>query len=511
MGGIVVTKKKKKISFPTAFTVLFIVLVIAAILTYVVPAGSYSKLSYDNDSKVFVVTKPDESTNELPATQKTLDKLKIKVSVEKFKDGSINKPVAIPDTYEQVEQKPQGFFEVIEAPIKGVYDTIDIIMFVLILGGVIGVVNSSGAFDAGIAKLSVATKGKEYLLIVIITTLIALGGTTFGLAEETIALYPILVPVFIAAGYDALVCIAALYMGSSIGTMFATVNPFSVVIASNTSGISIASGFIFRIVGLILAVAITIVYIVKYGVKVKKDPSKSIIYEQRKEIQEKFLKDYSKDDITLKFSLGRKLMLIIFALTFVVMIWGVAYKKWWFTEMTALFLVVGIILGIISRMGEKNFVDKFVAGSADLVGVALVIGVARSINLVMENGMISDTILYHSSNMISGMNSSVFIIFMLIVFIGLGFFIPSSSGLAVLSMPIMAPLADSVGLPRETIVNAYMFGQGLISFITPTGLILATLAMVDVTYDKWIKFIMPLMGYIAALSAIMLLIQSFVA
>lgn len=206
------TKKKKKISFPTAFTVLFIVLIIAAILTYVVPAGSYSKLSYDNDSKVFVVTKPDESTNELPATQKTLDKLKIKVSVEKFKDGSINKPVAIPDTYEQVEQKPQGFFEVIEAPIKGVYDTIDIIMFVLILGGVIGVVNSSGAFDAGIAKLSVATKGKEYLLIVIITTLIALGGTTFGLAEETIALYPILVPVFIAAGYDALVCIAALYM-----------------------------------------------------------------------------------------------------------------------------------------------------------------------------------------------------------------------------------------------------------------------------------------------------------
>lgn len=391
------------------------------------------------------------------------------------------------------------------------YDTIDIIMFVLILGGVIGVVNSSGAFDAGIAKLSVATKGKEYLLIVIITTLIALGGTTFGLAEETIALYPILVPVFIAAGYDALVCIAALYMGSSIGTMFATVNPFSVVIASNTSGISIASGFIFRIVGLILAVAITIVYIVKYGVKVKKDPSKSIIYEQRKEIQEKFLKDYSKDDVTLKFSLGRKLMLIIFALTFVVMIWGVAYKKWWFTEMTALFLVVGIILGVISRMGEKNFVDKFVAGSADLVGVALVIGVARSINLVMENGMISDTILYHSSNMISGMNSSVFIIFMLIVFIGLGFFIPSSSGLAVLSMPIMAPLADSVGLPRETIVNAYMFGQGLISFITPTGLILATLAMVDVTYDKWIKFIMPLMGYIAALSAIMLLIQSFVA
>ena len=503
-------KKKKKRSFPTAFTVLFIVLIIAAILTYIVPAGAYSKLSYDSEKKVFVVTKPDESTNEMPSTQETLDKLKIKVNVEKFTDGSINKPVAIPDTYEKLEQKPQGFYDVIQAPIKGVYDTIDIIMFVFIIGGVIGVLNSSGAFDAGIASLSRATKGKEYLLIVIITLLIALGGTTFGLAEETIALYPILVPVFVVAGYDALVCIAALYMGSSIGTMFSTVNPFSAVIASNTSGISFASGLLFRVVGLIIAVAITVIYIVKYGKKVKKDPTKSLIYAQKEEIEEKFLKNYDSKNVP-EFTLSRKLMLIVFTLTFGVMIWGVARQGWWFTEMTALFLVVGIILGVLSGMGEKMFVEKFVAGAADLVGVALVIGVARAINLVMESGMISDTILYHASSAVTGMNSSVFIIFMLIIFIGLGFFIPSSSGLAVLSMPIMAPLADSVGLPRESIVSAYLFGQGLIAFITPTGLILATLAMVDVTYDKWLKFIMPLMGYIAAFSAVMLLIQSFLS
>ncbi|WP_142413579.1 YfcC family protein [Hathewaya massiliensis] len=503
-------KKKKKRSFPTAFTVLFIVLIIAAILTYIVPAGAYSKLSYDSEKKVFVVTKSDESTNEMPSTQETLDKLKIKVNVEKFTDGSINKPVAIPDTYEKLEQKPQGFYDVIQAPIKGVYDTIDIIMFVFIIGGVIGVLNSSGAFDAGIASLSRATKGKEYLLIVIITLLIALGGTTFGLAEETIALYPILVPVFVVAGYDALVCIAALYMGSSIGTMFSTVNPFSAVIASNTSGISFTSGLIFRVVGLIIAVIITVAYIVKYGKKVKKDPTKSLIYEQKEEIEEKFLKNYDSKNVP-EFTLSRKLMLIVFTLTFGVMIWGVSSQGWWFTEMTALFLVVAIILGVLSGMGEKMFVEKFVAGAADLVGVALVIGVARAINLVMESGMISDTILYHASSAVTGMNSSVFIIFMLIIFIGLGFFIPSSSGLAVLSMPIMAPLADSVGLPRESIVSAYLFGQGLIAFITPTGLILATLAMVDVTYDKWLKFIMPLMGYIAAFSAVMLLIQSFLS
>ncbi len=189
------------------------------------------------------------------------------------------------------------------------------------------------------------------------------------------------------------------------------------------------------------------------------------------------------------------------------MIYGVSSLDWWFAEMTALFLVTGIIIGFLSKLGEKEFVNQFVTGAADLMSVALVIGVARSINLVLENGMISDTILNFFSNAIAGMNGNIFIVLMLLIFIVLGFFIPSSSGLAVLSIPIMAPLADSVGLSRDVIISAYVYGLGLISFITPTGLILATLEMVDVTYDKWLKFIMPLMGYIAAFSAIMLLIQ----
>ncbi|MBZ9626054.1 YfcC family protein [Clostridium sp. FP2] len=498
---------KKKKSFPTAFTVLFIVLIFAAVLTYVVPAGSYAKLKYDNEKIVFTVTNPDASVKELPGTQDTLNKLKIKIDIEKFKDGSISKPVAIPDTYEKVKQNPQGLSNIIQAPIKGVYDTIDIIMFVFIIGGCIGVLNSSGAFDAGIASLSRITKGKEFILIIVVTILISIGGTTFGLAEETIALYPILVPVFMAAGYDAIVCIAALYMGSSIGTMFSTVNPFSSVIGSNAAGITFTQGLGMRGAGLLIATTITIIYIMKYGKKIKNDPTKSLIYSQKKEIEERFLKGYSEKEVP-KFTFRRKLMLIIFALTFAVMIWGVSSQGWWFTEMTALFLVVGIGLGVISGLGEKEFVNKFIMGAADLVGVALVIGVARAINLIMENGVISDSILNMASGTVQGMNSKIFIIVILLLFILLGFFIPSSSGLAVLSIPIIAPLADTVGLPRDIIVSAYQYGQGLISFITPTGLILATLAMVDVTYDKWLKFIMPLMGYIGALAVVMLLIQT---
>lgn len=498
---------KKKRSFPTAFTVLFIVLIFAAVLTWLVPSGSYSKLKYDTTGKVFTIIKPDKSEEALPGTQETLDKLGIKVGVEKFEDGSIFKPVAIPGTYEKVESNPQGFLEVIKAPIEAMTDTIDIIMFIFIIGGVIGVLNATGAFDAGIGSLSRATKGKEFLLIVIVTVLITLGGTTFGLAEETIAFYPILVPIFMAAGYDAIVCIAAIYMGSSIGTMFSTVNPFSAVIASNAAGISFTEGLGIRTIGLVVATVITIIYIVNYGKKIKKDPTKSLIYNQKEEISEKFLKGYNVENVP-EFTFRRKLMLIIFALTFIVMIWGVSTQEWWFTDMTALFLVVGVILGFISGMGEKEFVNKFIAGAGDLIGVALITGVARAINLIMDNGLISDSILYYSSNAVAGMNSSIFMIVMLLIFIILGFFIPSSSGLAVLSMPIMAPLADAVGLPRDVIVSAYQYGQGLIAFITPTGLVLATLAMVDVTYDKWLKFIMPLLGYIGVFSAVMLLIQA---
>lgn len=497
---------KKKRSFPTAFTVLFIVLIFAAALTYIVPAGSYAKLKYESDKKIFTVTKPDGSVEEAKPTQETLNKLGVKVDIQRFVDGSISKPVAIPGTYEKVKQNPQGLTEVVQAPVKGIQETIDIIAFLFIIGGCIGVLNNSGAFDAGIASLSRVTKGKEFLLIVIITILISLGGTTFGLAEETIALYPILVPVFMAAGYDALVCIAALYMGSSIGTMFSTVNPFSSVIASNAAGTTFTAGLGMRTAGLIIATIFTIIYIVKYGKKIKKDPTKSLIYDQKEEIEEKFLKSHEQKVIP-EFTFRRKLMLLVFGSAFAVMIWGVSSKEWWFTEMTTLFLVVGIALGVISGMGEKEFVNKFIAGAGDLIGVALVIGVARAINLIMENGLISDSILNFSSNAVQGMNPYIFILVMLLLFIILGFFIPSSSGLAVLSMPIMAPLADAVGLPRDVIVSAYQYGQGLIAFITPTGLILATLALVDVTYDKWLKFIMPLMGYTAAFAGIMLLIQ----
>lgn len=498
---------KKKRGFPTAFTVLFIILILAAGLTYVVPSGKFSRLAYESQSNEFVVTDPNDSVVTFPATQETLDKFKIQLGLDKFVDGVIQKPIAIPDTYTRIEQRPQGPLDIIKAPIEGVFDTVDIMVFVLILGGIIGIINKIGAFDAGIAALSKKTKGKEFILVVLVFLLTTLGGTTFGLAEETIAFYPILMPIFLVSGFDAITCIAAIYMGSSIGTMFSTVNPFSVVIASNAAGINFTNGLTYRVIVLVLGSVITLAYIYWYAKKVRLNPEASLVYEDEHVIHERFLKDYDSES-KVQFTIRRKLVLLIFTLAFPIMIWGGARGGWWFEEMSALFLADAILIMIFSGLSEKDCVNTFIAGAADLVGVVLTIGLARSINIVMDNGFISDTLLNYSAELIAQMNGGVFAIVEMIVFSVLGFFIPSSSGLAVLSMPIMAPLADTVGVSREVVINAYNWGQGLMSFITPTGLILVTLEMAETTFDKWLKYILPLMGIMGVFSIVMLVINA---
>lgn len=500
---------KKKRSFPTAFTVLFIILILAAGLTYIVPSGKFSRLTYNSHSNEFIITESNDSVAMLPATQETLNKLKIQLSLDKFVDGVIQKPIAVPNTYTRIEQRPQGILEILKAPIEGVFDTVDIMVFVLILGGIIGIINKIGAFDAGIATLSKRTKGKEFLLVTLVFLLTTLGGTTFGLAEETIAFYPILMPIFLVSGFDAITCIAAIYMGSSIGTMFSTVNPFSVVIASNAAGINFTNGLIYRIIVLSLGSLITLIYMYYYAKKVRLNPKTSLVYDDEHAIHERFLKSYDNES-KVEFTIRRKMVLLIFALAFPIMIWGVARGGWWFEEMSTLFLADAILIMIFSGLSEKDCVNTFISGAADLVGVVLTIGLARSINIVMDNGFISDTLLNYSAELVTKMNGGVFAVVQMIVFSVLGFFIPSSSGLAVLSMPIMAPLADTVGVSREVVINAYNWGQGLMSFITPTGLILVTLEMAETTFDKWLKYILPLMGIMAIFSVVMLVLNALI-
>ena len=387
---------KKKISFPTAYTVLFLVAMFAALLTWVLPAGKFDTLAYNSDKKVFVETLANGQQKEFPGKQETLDHFKIKAKIEKFENGDIWKPVGIPNSYTEVTPNPQGLKELFESPMKGVYDSMEIILFVLIIGGFIGVINSTGAFDSGIQALAVKLKGNEKWMIVFIVMLIAAGGTSFGLAEETIAFYPILVPVFLIAGYDAIVALAAIYIGSALGTMASTTNPFASIIASNAAGVNWTSGIEGRIVVLILGSIISMIYIIRYAEKVKKDPSKSLIFDQKEEIEKHFLHSNKANEIR-EFNFKTKLTLILFAITFVIMIYGVSKLQWWFLEMTTLFFVASIIIALVERIGEKKYIFSFIEGAKDLLGVALIIGIARGVTFLLENGLISGTLLEYSS------------------------------------------------------------------------------------------------------------------
>ena len=494
-----------KFKFPSAQTILFIIAGLVAIMTWLVPAGKYDSLSYNTSSEKFERI-GGGTTTELVATQATLDDLGIKIPLEKFTSGSIYKAIGIPNTYKEVDSNPQGFAAFLQSPIKGIIAAADIIFLVLIIGGLIGIMNLTGSFDAGISRLATALKGREYLLIILVTTLVAIGGTTFGLAEETMAFYPILIPVFIAARYDAIVGLASVFLGSAIGTMCSTTNPFSAIIASDSAGINWTTGLIGRAIMLAVCLAITIIYIMRYAKKVKNDPSESIVFDQKEELESKFGFD-SENKITLT---GRhKLMLTVFTLSFVIMIIGVSMLDWWYVEMTTVFLVGSILIGFLAKLRESDFLEAFSKGAGELLSVAFIIGIARGVSILMDDGQISDTMLYYASGLTEGMNKGVFANVMMIVYSGLSFFIPSSSGMAVLTMPVMSPLADTVGVGREVVVNCYQYGMGLFYLINPTGLILASLAIVNIGFEKWLKFIMPLFMILVVVTMAVLTISVY--
>lgn len=447
--------------FPTAYTILFGLIVIVAALTWIIPAGQY-----------------DRAMNE-----------------------EVGREMAVPGTYQTVEPNPQGFVDVMLAPVAGFYDpdsyaanAIDVALFVLLLGGFLGVVNATNAIDTGIQTAMVRLKGREIWMIPILMSLFALGGTTYGMAEETLAFYALLIPVVIAAGYDSVTGVAIILIGAGIGTLGSTINPFATVIASNAAGIPFTEGIALRLVILLGGLAICVAYVMRYASKVKADPTRSVVAAQRDSDRQFFLNETDATFEEPKLSGTQKLVLILFFATFAVMIWGVSSQGWWMARMGALFFGMAIVVGLVARMGEKKLTSAFVDGSKDLLGVALVIGLARGIVVIMEQGLIADTILNSAADTLGGLPEIAFINLMLWIEIGMSFLVPSSSGLAVLSMPILAPLGDFAGVGRDLVVTAYQSASGLVNLITPTSaVVIGGLAIGRVSFDRWVVFVWPLL------------------
>lgn len=484
--------------FLSPHTIIFLVLIVAAIGTWLLPSGKYDTLKYADDKFIIEGAAKHE---EMVATQETLDQLGIHIELEKFVNGAIYKAVTIPGTYQKLDHNPQGIIDIILAPIKGMIETADIIFLVLMIGGFIALYNKSGVLATGIGTLTNKLKGKESILIVLLMLLMAAGGTSFGMSEETVAFYLILVPALLMAGYDLLIPIAVIFIGVHIGAMASTTNPFSVIIASNTAGVVWTSGILVRLIALGGGLLFSCIYIIRYGNKVKRNPSESLVLKLQGKVGSLFKMD-EKEGVKLDFR--NSLLLAVFLLTFVVMVLGVSQYGWWMEEMSAVFLGSAILSAFLMRMKEQEFVKTFISGASDLIGVSLVIGIARGVTVIMNDGLIIDTILFYGSGWVSGVPHSMFIIGLMILFFVMTFFISSTSGLAVITMPIMGAMGNVIGIPAETIVTCYLFGSGLMLLVSPTGMILPSLAMVNLTYSTWLKFIWPLLVILALMDAILL-------
>ena len=440
-----------KFRMPSAYTVLFLIILLMTALTWVIPSGAYDY-------------------------------------------GPDGEPIA--GTYHRVEDEKQPLSAVVMAPLEGLYEAIDIAAFILMVGGFLGVVSKTGAIDAGISNIIRKLRGREKLLIPILMCAFALGGTTFGMAEETIAFYPLVLPIVVAAGYDTVTGVAIILLGAGVGVIGSTVNPFATGIAAGFAGVTLGEGMLLRVAMLLLLLALAVWFVMAYAQRVKDDPARSVVADRRSEHLTHFgtLRQEER-----QLTATQKLALTLFSVTFLVMVYAVIpfddmglplpALGWWFPQLSALFLAAAVITGLACRLGEENIISAFISGAAELLGVAFIIGISRGITVIMNNGKITDTILSWGESALSGAGPLTFTALVYLIYFPLSFLIPSTSGLATLSMPVMAPLADFAGVGRDVIITAFQSACGLVNLLTPTSaVVMGALAIGRISYDRWLKF-----------------------
>jgi uncharacterized ion transporter superfamily protein YfcC len=487
------TGKKGGFRLPSAYTILFALIVVAAIATWVIPAGVY---------------KINATTGEpIPGTYHGVPSHPARILVDSL-TAPINGLYGIENASGNINYYNSG----------SLFGAVDIALFILVIGGFLGVTMRTGAIQAGIASLVDRMKGRERWMIPALMGVFALGGTSYGMAEESLAFYALVITVMIAAGYDALTGAAIVLLGCGIGVLGSTVNPFATGIASGIAGVPISDGIVGRLVILVVGLLIGVLFVLRYAERVKRDPSKSLVYEFKAENEARFRAE-SSGSAAVTMSGTQKVCLALFGLAFLVMIYGVVPWSdigipfstwwWWFPEMTASFLLFAIIIGLVGRLSESDLTSSFIDGARDLLGVALIIGIARGITVIMNNGKITDTILHWVENALGGTGAVAFLIIMFLLFLPLSFVIPSTSGLATLAMPIMVPLASFLGVSAALVVTSYQSASGVMNLVVPTSaVVMGGLAIARVPYGTYLRWVWPLLVVLSALSIAVLAISA---
>lgn len=447
---------KKKWEMPDTYVILFLVLLMAVIATYIVPAGSFEREMIDEVERV------------------------------------------IPDTYTEVTGNPTGFMDIFLALQAGMVESAGLIFLVLFAGGAFEVIERSGAIKGGILRAVQKTKGKEFFLIAFVSLLFALGGAVGAVANSVIPFVAIGVIIARALKLDAIVAVAITFGATFAGFNVGFLNPYTVGIAQSIAEVPLFSGMLLRIIAFIAIVGVTIWYTWAYAKKVLKDPSKSLIG---------VLDSSSSNGEELKapFTVRHKIILSSVGIALMFFIFATIQYEWTVDHMAAFFIIIGLAAGAVAGMNYNTIAITFLDGCQKLVYGALIIGVARAILIVMENAAILDTFVHALSVPLEGLSPVFAALGMFAANAGMNFLIPSGSGQAMIAMPILSPLADMIGVTRQVAVQAYQFGDGFTNSIFPTsGPLMASLAVAGVSWLKWAKWMLPLLLIWTVIAIIML-------
>ena len=454
--------EKKKFHLPHIFIILFFIVLLCAILTWIIPAGEFDRV--ENESGRMVV---------------------------------------VPGTWHEVDASPVGPFTFFQAFFNGMVNAGEIVFFVFIAFASVSFIIKSGAFDGLVVVLMKIFKGKSSVIIIpIFMALFGLGSSTVGMFEEWVPFIPIFAAIFIGIGYDAVVGLAVVALGAGMGYSGAVMNPFTVGVAQGIAEVDYMSGAGFRIICHIVMIIVGAGLTMRYALKVKADPTKSLVYGD----DFSALATGNVDGQEKEFGLKQKLVLIDLLAAIIVIVVGVKVKGWYFAEISAVLLIMGIIAAIIMRESLDEIGNSFAKGFQEACTSAMMIGIARATLIVLQAGNIIDTVVYGLSLPLSHLPSWLSGIAMLIMQTILNFFIPSGSGQAAVSMPIMAPMADLLGLTRDTAVLAYQFGDGLSNIVWPTAFAAIMAGLAGVKLEKWWKFIFPVFFALIGVQAIMMII-----
>lgn len=436
--------KSEKRGLPHVFALLFIITTIMAILTWIIPAGEF----------------------------------------ERIESGA--RTVVVPNSYQAIESNPQGILDVFRGVVSGWEASSTMIFMVFIVGGALKILEETGSINAGLSKLITRLKGKESIAIIIVMTLMSIGGATGAFANPVVALMPIGIILAKGLGYDPVVGFGMIYLGAYAGFNTGFANVFTVGIAHEIAELPMFSGMGVRIGLHILYLALSAFFVLKYAKRIKEDPTRSISDDGVGMIDS----EQVGNNVDEEFTLQHKLASLITFISIASIIYGSLKLGWGIGDYSVIFLIMGIASGIVCGLGPDRIAKAFVEGCSGMATAALVIGMARGISVVMTEGNIIDTLIHYISQPISSVGPVIGANMMYISNILINFFIPSGSGQAVTVMPIMVPIADLTGITRQVATQAFQFGDGFSNCIFPTaGTLMACLGLAKIPYEKYIKWL----------------------